>query len=318
MKLRTLASFLLLAVLGALFATIWMVRPVPVMDFTAAPFFELVGRGPGALSRALTRSLPVSEVEEGQYGDAIRESYGRSLDKESKEAVYLNRLMEKLSRRSKKSFRYTVYLVKEDAPNAYAMPGGVIFVTAGLMKRVKDESELMAILAHEMGHVELGHCLATVRFRLVADKIHMTGLGKLADLTVQILTRHSYGKTEEAEADAYAFEFLKESKYDPAGEGRAFLRLMSYERGDTTPGEGGEKELKSGNPILEYFQSHPHLELRQREYTEKAKAWWDSNPGERRYRGARNLLERSPFEGNAYGAEWVEEFEGAGSPESPL
>ena len=55
-------------------------------------------------------------------------------------------------------------------PNAFALPGGVIIVTGGLLKTLKSEAELAAVLSHEMGHIELSHCLDTVRFQLLARK----------------------------------------------------------------------------------------------------------------------------------------------------
>lgn len=264
---------------------------------TLAPFYQILGKPIRTMNRALTKVLSVDSLDEKEYGDAIRERFSEMQDPKDKDYVYLNQLIVTLTSYKQKPFDYTVYVMEEESPNAFALPGGVIFVTRGLLNTLKSEHELNAVLAHEIGHIEKSHCMDSVRFELLAAKIGTDTLGKLADFAFQLMTRHSYNKTQEDEADEYAFELILNTMYDPNGVGLAFLRLEKY-----SP-ESGTKKAKL---ISEYFQSHPHMDLRREKFSEKADHWWSEHAEERRYKGARNLKTRTTFEKQDYDEEWVE------------
>jgi predicted Zn-dependent protease len=93
---------------------------------------------------------------------------------------------------------------------------------------LQSEAQVVSVLAHELGHIERGHCFDKVRFELVARKVGSDTLGALADFAAQLLLRHSYSKTTEDEADEYAWELLVNSEYDPRGVGGAFESLRRF------------------------------------------------------------------------------------------
>ncbi|MBI3394692.1 MAG: M48 family metalloprotease, partial [Spirochaetia bacterium] len=260
-------------------------RENPALPESLAPLFQLAGKAPRSLDRTLTRTLPVDDLDEKAYGDAIYSRYVPYSDTTSKEQRYVQTLLKQASATATKPFEYRVLLSPETVPNAYALPGGVIIVTAGLLSTLESEDELLAVLGHEVGHVEAGHCLNTVRFQLTAKKVGAAKMGELADMAVMILTRHSYSKTDEAQADDYGYEFLTGSQYNPGGAGRAFQRLLNAQRSNF-PGRTG------GNVVTEYFQTHPYLEHRVQKFTEQARLWRQSNPAEKRYIGRGNLKDR--------------------------
>ncbi|PKA05121.1 hypothetical protein CH375_06955 [Leptospira ellisii] len=249
------------------------------------------------MNRALTKVLSVDSLDEKEYGDAIRERFSELKNDGNKDYDYLNKLIVSLTVYRQKPFEYSVFIMEEESPNAFALPGGVIFVTRGMLSTLKSENELIAVLAHEIGHIEKSHCMDGVRFELLSKKIGTETLGKLADFAFQLMTRHSYNKTQEDEADGYAFELVSNTLYDPIGVGAAFQRLEQY-----SP-EAGVKKAKL---LSEYFQSHPHMDLRREKFSEKAKLWWEEHPEDRRYRGARNLKNRITFETKDYEEEWVQ------------
>ncbi len=72
----------------------------------------------------------------------------------------------------------------------------------------------MSVMAHEMGHIELGHCFNAVKFELLARKTHEETLGKIADFAVPFLLHPSFSKTQENESDEYAYNLMIESQYD--------------------------------------------------------------------------------------------------------
>lgn len=265
------------------------------MDSTAAPFWQLIGKPVQLGSKALTKVIPVNSLDEKEYGDAIRSRYESGADKSDPRYIYLNNLMKDLTKSKSKPFEYTVYLMDSGVPNAFALPGGVLFVTTGLLQILESESELVSILGHEIGHVEKNHCLENVRFQLLSQKIGSAALGQLADLAFGIIIKSSYNKNQEEEADEYAFSVLLSSDYHPAGEGKAFEKLAESHLG---------KEARTANIITEYFQSHPHTVLRKERYQEKSKAWRTANPDIKKYIGKANLELQKTYSENPIENEW--------------
>jgi Zn-dependent protease with chaperone function len=212
--------------------------------------------------------------------------------------AYLNELVtQQLSQYAKKPFAYEVFIDSWNVPNAFALPGGVIYVTSGLMRTVKSESELISILAHEMGHIELGHCFGAVKFELLAKKLNAAPLGQLVDFANALLLRHSFSKTQEGDADDYGYDLLLGTSYDPRGMGKAFANLKQS--------SGGREEKKNLDVMQDYFSTHPALDIRIEKFSAKANVWWSEHSGEQRYVGEQNLIERKSFYIEQKPAEWV-------------
>ena len=280
-----LMFFVVIVAAGAGLASLFYIyKPKPRLDSTLAPAFQLFGHVTKGMSAALTQVMPVDSLDEKEYGEAIRLRCDSLNNPNDTDYLYVNEVMEKIKRFAKKPFQYRVYMNESGSPNAFALPGGVIFVTRGLMTTLGSESELVSILAHEMAHIELSHCLDTVRFELVAKKIGSESLGKLADFTMALLLRHSFSKTQEDDADVYAFTLLKKSTYDPAAEGKAFEAFIEYCEKNIPV-----KESKKAHIIRDYFMSHPPLQLRAEKFTEKGRVWWEDHHQEKRYVGKANL-----------------------------
>lgn len=271
-------------------------KPATRLESTLAPMYQLFGTPVRSLNSALTQLMPVDSLDEKKYGEVIMAECDANADSADKDFIYANSVLARLTQFTKKPFAYKVYIHPSPEPNAFALPGGVIFVTRGLMNTLKSESELAAVLSHELGHIELSHCLDAVRFELLAKKIDADTLGSLVDLAVTILLRHSFSKTQEDNADSYAFELMTNSIYDPAAQGKAFEAFLSY-----SSAHGQEEEQQAG-VIRDYFMSHPPLALRAEKFSEKSRLWWNSHGGEKRYAGFRNLRNRDTRE---FSEEWV-------------
>ncbi|MBI3607753.1 MAG: M48 family metalloprotease [Nitrospirae bacterium] len=151
------------------------------------------------------------------------------------------------------------FVVDEPQPNAFAIPGGYIFVFTGLLTKLGDEEELAGVLAHELGHVAHNHFfqnskqimalnLATLA-ALLLTKGHPAALA--FPLGAEYNLQLAYSREHEAEADASAVGYLRDAGYDPAGLVRFFQTLLVYER---------------FNPPLvpAYFTTHPGVAERLR------------------------------------------------------
>lgn len=296
-KSRYIFLFLLLSSGCILGFFLYKYEKKTVFDSSLAPFYQILGKPVMQMSKVLSKTLPVDSIDEATYGEAIRERYKHLKDPKNPISTYPQEVLNSLSFTSNKGFTYTVYVLDSYSPNAFALPGGVLFITTGLLNLLESESELISILGHEIGHVEKSHCFDQVKFELLAKKVGVEPLGKLADLAFGIAIGISYNKTQEDEADDYSFDLLKISSYDPAGLGSAFEKLEQA---------GSGSDSKNADVLREYFQSHPYTELRKEKFTEKAVVWWKLHPKEKRYIGKVNIQNHVPKLEKEYESEWKE------------
>lgn len=299
-QLRSLVLILMLAVGAALALLLARERPVTPLRSSLATPFQLLGAPVKLADRLASRVVPVGSVEERDLGDLYRHRYEAEIQSGDADQAYLDRLMAALRPIAHRPFPYRVFRAGSfGGPNALALPGGVILVSDELLNDLGSEAELVAVLAHEVGHIELGHCFDAVRFQLLGRRSGRESLGTLADLARGLLVRHSFSKTEEHEADVYAFTLLANSSYDPSALGSAFASLQR-----------AQSEARSGAPgeradlLRDYFSSHPPLPLRREEFSQEAAAWWRRHPHERRYLGVANLRRRQTLDSQALPGEW--------------
>ncbi|PJZ69997.1 peptidase M48 [Leptospira perolatii] len=247
---------------------------------TLAPIFQLLGKPVKTMDRAFTKILPVNDMDEKELGDAIADRYSSYTNDSSRDYLYVQSIVSGLTVDNKKGFSYRAFILEDPHPNAFAMPGGIIFVTTGLLNLLQSEAELAAVIGHEIGHIELSHCMDGVRFELLTRKIGSATLGEIADIAVGLLLRPSFSKNQEAESDEYGYQILQRELYDLSAMGTTFQRLK----------EASDSQGTQSTPLEEYFMTHPYLEHRSEKYANQAKV--DFKMSEIYYVGRRNLKER--------------------------
>jgi hypothetical protein len=132
-------------------------------------------------------------------------------------------------------------------PNALALPDGTIVVTDALVQLAGDEREVLAVLAHELGHVHGRHGLRAILQNSGAALVLAAVFGDLVSLTSSavvlptVLLQSGYSRELEREADAFALALLEETDLDPAWFARILGRLQAL-------GEAGPSLLST----------HPH------------------------------------------------------------
>lgn len=299
-KLRPAIFLLLIAVGIGLSWKLCQDKPHPPLDSTLAPAYQIAGRASGSINKALSKVIPIDELDEKEYGEIIALNFESSADNNDRDFIYLNDLIRSLTPHAKKPFSYRVFVLPYSFPNAYALPGGVILATKGLLTVMESEAEVVSVLAHEMGHIENEHCFSAVKYELLFRKLKSPTLGQLADFAINLLLRHSFSKTQENEADEYAYALILQTEYDPAAVGNAFRRLQT--RADSTSSR--HEERQQADIIEDYFMTHPPLPLRIEKYQEQARLWWQQHPDEKRYIGKSNLMKRQCFCKNVDNDEW--------------
>ncbi|PBQ34013.1 peptidase M48 [Sphingobacteriaceae bacterium] len=291
--------FLLLILLGGL-AVVYVLSKNKLhapLGANFSPAFQLLGKSTKSLNTALTRVMPINRSDEMAYGDAIAESYSAVADLSDTDYVYLNKLIKELAVFSKKGFDYRVFLISTSAPNAFALPGGVICVTKGLLITLKSEAQIISVLSHEMGHIERGHCFEAIKYELSLKKIKSQAVGQFADAVFNLFLRHSFSKTQENDADEYGYALLLNTKYNPMAFSEAFVELEKLE---------GRRTSRSTTIISDYLSTHPPLPLRISKFNQMAAEWWMVNKDlARRYVGVENLTCRVPLKEHSFPGEWV-------------
>ena len=168
---------------------------------------------------------------------------------------------------------YEFNVVNTDAINAFAVPGGFIYMNRGLLQEAEDMSQVAGVLAHEIGHIVGRHSAEQIeKARAVSLGYGLVSvlLGQpegVAAVGVNLganfyFARHS--RADEAEADATAVDLMVEAGWDPRGL-VGFFRIMLEER------------KRKPNALEALFASHPLTEDRIRE----VEAMIERVPGER-------------------------------------
>jgi len=132
----------------------------------------------------------------------------------------------------KPELKYRVTILNSPAINAFALPGGSLYVTRGLISLANDTSELASVLSHEMAHVVARHAsiredqirAAVLNSRAISDTLSDPQLGALA-LAQSRLSIAKFSRGQELEADAVGVGIASRAGYDPYGASR-FLASM--------------------------------------------------------------------------------------------
>lgn len=153
---------------------------------------------------------------------------------------YVNRLGQNLARNSDTHLPFTIKVLDVEEPNAFALPGGYMFVNAGTLLMADDESELAGVMAHEIGHVAACHAArestrGTMAGLAMIPVVILTG--GLAGLGVNTAANYGipavfskFGRNFEAQADYLGVQYAYKSGYDPNGMINFFEKLQALEK----------------------------------------------------------------------------------------
>ncbi|MBA3563888.1 MAG: M48 family metalloprotease [Gammaproteobacteria bacterium] len=221
----------------------------------------------------------MSEAEEialgRQYHPQVLTQYRVYEDPELQE--YVQSLGERLGNNSHRDnliYRFTV--LDSDEVNAFALPGGYIYITRGLMAYLDSEAELAAVLGHEIGHVTARHAAQQqARSTLVgvAGAAAAIGTGSRAayDLTNVLGTAlvRGYGRDLELEADRLGAEYLARTDYRPEAMIEVVETLKEQEQFEIARARAEEREPNVYHGV---FSTHPDNDERLQEVVRAAEA----------------------------------------------
>ena len=233
------------------------------------------------------------EVEIGRkMHPQILQQYGRFADEELQ--AYVGDLGQRIAAKSHRpELQYTFTVLDSEEVNAFALPGGYVYITRGIMAYLNSEAELAAVLGHEVGHITARHAVrqqsgataAGVGATLIGILTGSGDLANLANLAGTALVR-GYGRDMELEADQIGAEYLVRLGYTPEAMIDVVRLLKNQEMLEVQLArqEGREPRVYHG-----VFSTHPDSDTRLREVVMSANK---AGGGEARPEGGEAYLQR--------------------------
>lgn len=226
-------------------------------DLTKA--FHLAEKHADTTSRAMEDLTPEQEYYLSRaVGARIVQKYSALND--DKANSYLNKVGQALALHSKQPYTYGGYhflLLDSGEVNAFATPDGLIFVTRGMVGMVSGESELAAVLAHEIAHVQNKDAIKSIKTSRITDALLLLGKDSASqygsglpsaqllslfsdsvDDIVSTLVSSGYSRSQEYAADSGAKEILALAGYNPQALD-SLLRVMEKKVPSGGSGFGG-------------------------------------------------------------------------------
>ena len=157
----------------------------------------------------------------------------------------------------RKDLSYRFQIVKpregEDSPNAFALPGGPIYVTGSLFELVKSDDELAAVLSHEVGHIVAKHTVKRIQAAVGLQALQILAAGARTDPRTQrgmdlafTSLLLEYSQQDELEADRLSAKYLRAAGFDPGAAIRFMERLRDY-------------TFDQPMRRFSYFRTHPYF-----------------------------------------------------------
>jgi predicted Zn-dependent protease len=232
------------------------------------------------------------EIEEGKKShEEVLKEY--SALKNPKLQAYVNGIGQALAKQSQRAnIAWTFTVLDSPEINAFALPGGYVYVTRGIMAYMESEADLAGVIGHEIGHVTARHgaqratrqqtaglgVLAASIFGLVLESQGVGGAGDLIGGVAQNAAQGyvaKYGREQELQADGLGAEYLSRVQFDPRNMVDVINVLKNQERfaADQAKAEGRAAPAQNS-----YLASHPSNDQRLERITQLSAQYKSATP----------------------------------------
>src|SRR5260370_19296033 len=219
-RIRFFIVLVLLAA-GAVLATRGTADP----DVSLSSLVELWSdalRDADQVGMKLTR---VSDAEEMRIGSDLARGIGETED--GAETAYVKAVAQPLlAHVRRQGIHYEFHVIESPQINAFALPGGQIFVMRGLLDFVESEAELAAVLGHEISHVDLRHCIERYQYEAKLKKVGVPELGSVVEMAHRLAT-FAFSPEQELDADALGQTLSVKASYNPDAAADLFKRMQA-------------------------------------------------------------------------------------------
>lgn len=222
-----------------------------------ADLFDAINLGVKFTSGAIKASKELSPVQEYYLGRAVAAQALLEYPLNNNAAMndYVNKIGQTIVQSSDRPETYGGYhfaVVNSNEINAFACPGGFIFITTGALKAAKSEDEVAAVLAHEVAHVANKHSLKAMKKAAwtgvalttmqdaastygndVIQQINASFGGAVKDVTTMVL-KSGFSRDDEKQSDEKGLQYMTAAGYDPKA-------MVSFFQGMLAQGQAGSK-----------------------------------------------------------------------------
>jgi len=213
------------------------------------------------LTRLPMKYTRISDEDEIKYGNGIAKQLEDSDSEHNEEhsvvEAYLRTVGEQVAANAHRKLPYKFhYLPDRNFLNAFAIPGGHVFVGAGLLAVMDNEDELAAVLGHEIEHIDHYDCAQRLQIEAALRKVPF---GELIAIPVLVFEA-GYNKNQELEADRDGTRLAVAAGYSPKGAVELFTEFKKMEEQVQTGRAATPEEEISGAAaqiLTGYFRSHP-------------------------------------------------------------
>jgi len=219
-------------VLILIFGAVWVVFAVfPILPHKSV--FQISKENETKLGDLLTRNI----LRTPEFNRVSNDTIAGAMDQVTKRL---------LSALDSSEYKYKITVFNNDMANAFALPGGNILVSTGLISLTVSAEEMAAVMAHEMGHIEKRHTLS-----LLLKNFTLTVLfsdDALVSEATSMLLSTAFDRKHEEEADRFGLQLLEKACVNPRFMGTVFRHL--------------KEESGAYNPDMEILMSHPDMDSR--------------------------------------------------------
>ena len=194
--------------------------------------------------------------------------------------AYVNSIGQALAKHSHRSkIRFTFTIIDDPSVNAFALPGGYVYITTGIMAYLNSEAELAGVLGHEIGHVTARHGVqqqsasiaSAILIDIIAKNSKNTNAKSLQQFGTAII--RGYGREHELQADQLGAEYLARVGYTPESMIDVVSVLKAQEEFDKYQARREGRQPRSYHGV---FSSHPTNDRRLQEVIATAKKYKSS------------------------------------------
>jgi predicted Zn-dependent protease len=212
----------------------------------------------------------ISESQEIDMGKQAAQDVDQSLGlyKDPKLEAYVARLGQSLSQQTnRKGLPWQFHVVEDPGVNAFALPGGPVYVTRGILGTLNTEAQLAGVMGHECGHIAARHSANQISKAQVAQlglgigsvlSPQLASLGQIASVGLQVLFL-KFSRDDESQADKLGFAYMANDGYDAREMVAVFKTLERVSK------------MASASKVPEWLETHPDPENREQAALQRLK-----------------------------------------------
>jgi predicted Zn-dependent protease len=226
------------------------------------------------MSRVPAHLTRISDEQEVRIGDEMASRYLAEIEaaetrnpaRADDQAVqaYVERVGGKVSFYSERKLPYRFHYIPDpNLMNAFALPGGHVFIGRGMLNLMSSEDELASVLGHEVSHIDLRHCAERVQLEAHMRNLHLEEINGLVAIPIDLF-KAGYSKDQELDADRAGTRLAMAASYSPEGAVSMFRVLDKVCKQQTHNPRTLHQEVSelALETLKGYFESHPQPEER--------------------------------------------------------